>query len=173
MNPNAVAQLQESYSTDILSCETYRGEVTVRVNPDVILPFCQFLRDDETLQMQMLIDLTAVDYLDSKRTPRFDMVYHFHSLKFQHRLRVKAGVSKEDCQIDSLSSLWACADWYERECYDMYGIIFKNHPNLERLLMYDGFEGYPLRKDYPVGKQQPLVELKPVEERYAYQQDRY
>ena len=173
MNPNTIAKIQEFYSSDLLSCDTYRGEITVRVTPEVIFNFCQFLRDDESFQMQMLIDLTAVDYLDSKRIPRFDIVYHFHSLKFQHRLRVKVGVSEHDCQIQSISPLWACANWYERECYDMYGITFKDHPNLERILMYDGFEGYPLRKDYPVGKQQPLVDLKPVAERYTYQEDQY
>ena len=172
MNPNTIDQIKEVFSSHILSCETYRDEVTIRVTPDVIFQFCQFLRDHESVQMQTMMDLTAVDYLDSKRDPRFDVVYHFHSFKFQHRLRVKTGVCEKDCEIESISPLWACANWYERECYDMYGIIFKNHPNLERLLMYDGFEGFPLRKDYPAGKQQPLVELNAVDERYTYQQDR-
>ena len=86
----------------------------------------------------------------------------------EHRLRIKVPLEEKAAEVDTISALWVAADWYERECFDMYGITFKGHPNLKRLLMYEGFEGYPLRKDYPKGLSQPLVEMRPVKERYNY-----
>jgi NADH-quinone oxidoreductase subunit C len=102
------------------------------------------------------MDLTAVDYLD-RGGPRFEVVYHFYSMPFNRRLRVKALVSEEDCELDTVVRLWPGADWYEREVWDMFGIRFKGHPHLKRILMYEEFKGHPLRKDYPVNKRQPLV----------------
>jgi NADH-quinone oxidoreductase subunit C len=88
---------------------------------------------------------------------RFAVVYHFFSLALKHRLRVEVTVDEDDAEVDSLTSLWGGANWLEREVWDMFGIRFKGHPDLKRILMYDGFEGHPLRKDYPVKKRQPLV----------------
>jgi NADH-quinone oxidoreductase subunit C len=88
---------------------------------------------------------------------RFMLVYHFFSLSLKHRLRVEVPVEDNDSEVDSLSSLWGSADWFEREVWDMFGIRFRGHPNLKRILMYDEFVGHPLRKDYPVNKRQPLI----------------
>ena len=88
---------------------------------------------------------------------RFDVVYHFYSSPHNHRLRVTVPLAVADPVVDSLTGLWASANWYEREVWDMFGIRFRGHPNLTRILMYDGFEGHPLRKDYPVNKRQPLI----------------
>ncbi len=88
---------------------------------------------------------------------RFAVVYHFFSLQHKHRLRLVVPVEEADSELDSLISLWAGADWLEREVWDMFGIRFRGHPNLKRILMYEGFEGHPLRKDYPVKKRQPLI----------------
>jgi NADH-quinone oxidoreductase subunit C len=88
---------------------------------------------------------------------RFVVVYHFFSLPLKHRLRLEVPVEEADPEIDSLSSLWAGADWLEREVWDMFGIRFRGHQNLKRILMYEGFVGHPLRKDYPVNKRQPLI----------------
>lgn len=88
---------------------------------------------------------------------RFEVVYHFFSLALKRRVRLKAPVEELAPEVDSLTPLWASADWFEREVWDMYGIRFRGHPNLKRILMYDGFEGHPLRKDYPVNKRQPLI----------------
>lgn len=88
---------------------------------------------------------------------RFVVVYHFFSLPLKHRLRVEVPVNDADAEIDSLSSLWAAANWLEREVWDMFGIRFRGHPNLKRILMYEEFVGHPLRKDYPVNKRQPLI----------------
>ena len=102
------------------------------------------------------MDITAVDYL-SKKTERFEVVYHFYSQKHNDRLRVKIPVSMNDCIAETVTPLWKTANWYEREIWDMYGIKFRNHPDLKRILMYEEFKGHPLRKDYPVNKRQPLI----------------
>ena len=88
---------------------------------------------------------------------RYVVVYHFFSLPLKHRLRLEVPVDEADAEVDSLTSLWAGADWLEREVWDMFGIRFRGHPNLKRILMYDEFVGHPLRKDYPVNKRQPLI----------------
>jgi len=88
---------------------------------------------------------------------RFVVVYHFYSTAHKHRLRLVVPLNEDDAQLDSLTSLWPGANWLEREVWDMFGIDFRGHPNLKRILMYEGFEGHPLRKDYPVKKRQPLI----------------
>ncbi len=102
------------------------------------------------------MDLTAVDYMD-RRPKRFEVVYHFYSSQHNHSVRVKVPVDEEDCVVDSLVPLYKSANWYEREVWDLYGIKFQGHPNLKRILLYEGFKGHPLRKDYPVNKRQPLI----------------
>ena len=88
---------------------------------------------------------------------RFTLVYHFYSMAHRHRLRLVVPVSESAAEVDSLTPLWPGADWLEREVWDMFGIDFRGHPDLKRILMYEGFEGHPLRKDYPVKKRQPLI----------------
>ncbi len=88
---------------------------------------------------------------------RFAVVYHFYSVTHKHRLRVVVPLEEADAELDSLTTLWAGANWLEREVWDMFGIRFQGHPDLKRILMYEEFEGYPLRKDYPVNKRQPLI----------------
>jgi NADH-quinone oxidoreductase subunit C len=137
--------------------------------------------------MNFLMDLTAVDFsafgqrrssafftssgVTVKPTPeipdadpwpgppeaRFAVVYHFYSVRLKHRLRVEVLLDEEDAEVESLTPLWAGANWLEREVWDMFGIRFKGHPDLRRILMYDGFVGHPLRKDYPVKRRQPLI----------------
>lgn len=89
---------------------------------------------------------------------RFTVVYHLYSMTHKHRLRLVVPVEEDDAEVDSLTSLWPGAAWLEREVWDMFGITFRGHPDLKRILMYEGFEGHPLRKDYPVRKRQPIVE---------------
>jgi NADH-quinone oxidoreductase subunit C len=88
---------------------------------------------------------------------RFTVVYHFFSTRHKHRLRLVVPIDESDAELDSLASLWPGANWLEREVWDMFGIRFRGHPDLKRILMYDGFEGHPLRKDYPVKRRQPLI----------------
>lgn len=132
------------------------GETTVIIARDDALALLEALRDQEPLAFDMLIDVTAVDYLG--KTPRFEVVYHLYSLTNNHRLRVKIAVPEDDAWVHSLVGLWRAANWLEREVWDMFGIRFVGHPDPRRILMYEEFVGHPLRKDYPVGKRQPLTE---------------
>ncbi len=131
------------------------GDATALVDPSRLLEVMRFLRDDPDLEFEMLSDVTAVDYLGEE--PRFELVYHLYSVAKNHRLRIKARVSEEAAEIDSLVALWPSANWMEREVWDLYGIRFRAHPDLRRLLLYEEFEGHPLRKDYPKERRQPLV----------------
>jgi NADH-quinone oxidoreductase subunit C len=131
------------------------GDATALVDKESLVEVMRFLRDDPELAFDMLTDLTCVDYLGE--TPRFEMVYHLYSLAKNQRLRIKARVSEEPCEIDTLCPLWASANWMEREVWDLYGVRFTGHPDLRRLLLYEEFQGHPLRKDYPKERRQPLV----------------
>jgi NADH-quinone oxidoreductase subunit C len=150
---------------DVVDSHTHVGDATILVPVDRAREVLQRLRDDPGLAFNLLVDLTAVDYLG--REPRFELVYHLASLdlappagepcRIRHRLRVKAGVSEKHCQADSVCALWDAANWFEREVYDLYGIAFRGHPDLRRILLYEEFQGHPLRKDYPKERRQPLV----------------
>ena len=123
------------------------GELMLRVLPAHLVKALTFLRDDQHCQFKVLADLTAVDFPD--RDLRFDVVYNLLSLKHNQRIRVKVATS-EDTAVPSVSALFSSAIWLEREAWDMYGIFFSDHPDLRRLLTNYGFEGHPLRKDFPL-----------------------
>ncbi|MDH3211036.1 MAG: NADH-quinone oxidoreductase subunit C [Myxococcales bacterium] len=131
------------------------GDATARVGRSRIVEVLQLLRDDPELEFEMLTDLTAVDYLGEE--PRFEVVYHLYSVAKNHRVRIKARVAEDAPEIESAVALWPSANWMEREVWDLYGIHFRNHPDLRRILLYEQFDGHPLRKDYPKEKRQPLV----------------
>lgn len=150
-------KLKQSFSDSILESHSFRGDDTVLIHPEVLIPVATFLKQDPDLDYNFLMDLTAVDYLKMRKNPRFEVVYHFFSLSKKHRLRVKVPAEAVNPEVDSLVSLWPGANWFEREVWDMFGIKFRGHPNLKRILMYEQFEGYPLRKDYPIQKRQPLI----------------
>jgi NADH-quinone oxidoreductase subunit C len=150
-----LARLLEVHRDAVRETHERLGDATALVESDRVVEVLRFLRDDEGLEFDMLADLTAVDYLG--RTPRFEVVYHLYSVKHNHRLRIKAGVSEDPCEIGSAKPVWPAADWLEREVWDMYGIRFRDHGDLRRLLLYEEFEGHPLRKDYPKEKRQPLI----------------
>jgi NADH/F420H2 dehydrogenase subunit C len=138
------------------------GEATVVVDREGAVSFLRELRDHPQLSLEMLSDLTVVDYLG--RVPRFEVVYHLNSLERHHRLRVKVAVGGDDPWVHSITGLWKAANWLEREAWDMFGVRFVGHPDLRRILMYPEFVGHPLRKDYPHTKRQPLTEERdPIE----------
>lgn len=147
--------LLESRGDAVLATHVHLGDATALVARERIVDVMGFLRDAPELAFEMLTDVTAVDYLGEE--PRFEMVYHLYSVTRKHRLRVKARVPEGDARIASLVALWPSANWMEREVWDMYGIRFDGHPDLRRLLLYEEFEGHPLRKDYPKERRQPLV----------------
>jgi NADH-quinone oxidoreductase subunit C len=165
MSQNALNRARERLGTAVIGAHAQGGDETVIVDAAQIRTALRTLRDDPELPMDFLIDLTAVDYLG--RDARFEVVYHLRSMKTGERLRVKAPlVEPEDGtppQIDSIFELWPGANWLEREVWDLYGIKFRDHPDLRRILMYEEFRGHPLRKDYPKEGRQPLVRRDPSE----------
>ena len=150
-------KIKEKFLDDVFQTSEFRGDLAALVNPEIILDLMKFLKTDPALDFNLLMDLTAVDYLGQERIPRFEMVYHLYSFAQNHRVRIKAPLDEKNLVIDSLTSLWPIANWFEREVWDMFGIQFKGHPNLKRILMYEGFTGHPLRKDYPYNQRQPLI----------------
>jgi NADH-quinone oxidoreductase subunit C len=155
-NRSAVlSKLKETFGDAIVATHSDFGDDTALVRRERIVEICTFLRDDPAMRFDFAMDLTGVDYLGEE--PRFEVVYHLFSLEKKHRVRIKARVPEEDPVIDSVIPVWVGMDWYEREAYDMYGIVFRGHPNLKRILMYESFVGHPLRKDYPKAKRQPTI----------------
>jgi NADH-quinone oxidoreductase subunit C len=155
--------LKKQFPADVLDTHNQHGDETVIVYAARWREIARFLRDDPRADMDMLVDLTAVDY--PEREPRFEVVAHFLSLGKGHRLRLKARVGDSEgdgAEIDTVSDLWASANWAEREVYDMFGVVFRGHPDLRRILLYPEFEGHPLRKDYPADRIQPLVPYREV-----------
>jgi NADH-quinone oxidoreductase subunit C len=148
-------RIRERFTDVVLAAHSRLGEDTVILAKSGLSEVAEFLKDDPELKFDVLMDVTAVDY--EKRRPRFEVVYHFLSLEHRHRLRVKVPVGEPDPEVDTLTGLWKGANWYEREVYDMFGIRFRGHPDLRRILMYPEFEGHPLRKDYPIRRRQPLI----------------
>lgn len=146
-NNRAVLQLKEKFAASIIEVVEFRGEVTVTVKKDAIIAILSFLK--QSLQYNLLTDLTAVDYL-GKKEDRFMMVYQLYSIANKDRLRVKTPVAEADCRIPSATQVWSTANWLEREVFDLFGITFDEHPDLRRILMTDDWEGHPLRKDYPL-----------------------
>ncbi len=136
-----------SIDSDIRGTEISFGELTVTARADRITHVLRFLRDDSLCKFIQLIDLCGVDF--PAREPRFEVVYHLLSLHNNGRIRVKCEIG-EDQTIASVIPVFACADWFEREAFDMYGIVFFGHPDLRRILTDYNFEGYPLRKDFPL-----------------------
>lgn len=142
-----VQELKERYPGDVLDAYPYMDQWNVLLRRDRIVEICRDLRDDPRMQFNHLADLTGVDYLP--KTPRFEVVYNLFSMPFGQRLRLKVPLEESDLQVDSLAFLWRGADFLEREVFDLFGITFRNHPNLRRIMMADDWEGHPLRKDYP------------------------
>jgi NADH-quinone oxidoreductase subunit C len=130
----------------VLAWDVTHGELNVDVAPSNIVDFIDFLKSDATCRFSTLVDVTAVDY--PERAKRFDVVYHFLSMYQNHRIRLRVSIREEDL-VPSITDVHPSANWFEREVYDMFGILFSGHPDLRRLLTDYGFRGHPLRKDFP------------------------
>jgi len=143
-----VGKIKETFPQAIEETAVYKDEHTIRVKLSYLLEVSRFLKEDTSCGFDFLSDLCGVDYMG--RVPRFEVVYHLYSMKHRHRLRMKISPSDEDLTVPSVVSVWKTADWHERECYDLFGITFRDHPDLRRILTPDGFQGYPLRKDFPL-----------------------
>jgi len=130
----------------VLTWDVTNGELNIDVAPSSIVDFVDFLKVDSTCRFSSLVDITAVDY--TGRVKRFDVVYHFLSMYQNHRIRLRISIREEE-MVPSITEVHPSANWFEREVFDMYGVLFSGHPDLRRILTDYGFRGYPLRKDFP------------------------
>jgi NADH-quinone oxidoreductase subunit C len=163
MSKALVELLKKQFPASVIETHSLCGDETVVVEASAWKDVARFLKDDARADMAMLVDLTAVDY--PEREPRFEVVAHFYSLSKGHRLRLKARVGDaegEGAEIDTVCDLWASANWAERECFDMFGVEFRGHPDLRRILNHAEFVGHPLRRDYPADRIQPLVPYREI-----------
>jgi NADH-quinone oxidoreductase subunit C len=119
----------------------------IEVGPENVVELCRFLKETPELSFDFLSDLCGVDFYPD--TPRFEVVYHLYSIAHQHRLRLKCRLG-DPPHAPTVTGIWSTANWHERETFDMYGIVFDGHPNFKRIYMWDEFEGYPMRKDFPL-----------------------
>lgn len=186
--------LQETLGDRLISLHEHVGEITIEVSPEHLHAACLILRDEPALAFNQLMDVCGVDYLtygkaewatdnvtatgysrgvqELDKTPnperRFASVYHLLSLTHNHRVRVKTYLSDEPPTVDSVVDIWPAANWFEREAFDLFGILYRNHPDLRRILTDYGFIGHPFRKDFPISG---YVEVRydPDQKRVIYQ----
>lgn len=157
MNPihtRTLEKLAREFPDAILEVEEFRGQVTIRVRKERIREVCRFLRDDPELEYKLLSDLCGVDYWGMGLKPRFGVIYNLYSLKTYQRILLEVRVEEGE-GVPSVTSVFATANFHEREVYDLFGIPFEGHPDLRRILLPEDWEGHPLRKDYPLGYEPP------------------
>jgi NADH-quinone oxidoreductase subunit C len=161
MSEAVVNAVQSKFDAEVIETHAQHGDDTLVLKRDKLVQICRYLRDDPNMAFNMPIDVTAVDYSEfpDHEGPRFNVVYHLYSVSKKHRVRLKVPLEEDDLSVDSVYAVWKGVDWFEREVYDMFGVNFEGHPDLRRILMYPEFEGYPLRKDYPLRGYQPLVPI--------------
>jgi NADH-quinone oxidoreductase subunit C len=147
-NATVRARVLDRFGSAVLEAAEYRGDLAFRLHPEALRDVATFLRDDPDLQYIFLANVTGVDYLG--RRPRFEVVYHLRSLVNAHLVVLKVGAEEEHPHVPSLVPLWPTATFQEREAYDMFGIIFDGHPDLQRILMPEDWDGHPQRKDQPL-----------------------
>ncbi|HEX7078014.1 MAG TPA: NADH-quinone oxidoreductase subunit C [Candidatus Eisenbacteria bacterium] len=155
-----VGRFRERFGDGVLETQSFRKQLSIWIAKDVLLDALRFARQDEKLRCEMLTDVTAVDYMAQRgpAEPRFEMVYNLYSLTFNRRFLLKVGV-EDGVSVPSATAVWKGANFLEREVWDLMGIRFDGHPNLERILTPDGWLGHPLRKDFPTQSDQfPNVE---------------
>ncbi len=149
MEPLEIAEkVKSKFPDEVLDIIPFRDQVSITLKRDKIIDICRYLHDNPELSFNYLSDLCGTDY--PHKDPRFEVVYNLYSIKHRHGIRLKALIPEQDPSIDTVVSIWIGANWHEREACDMYGIVFKGHPDLRRILMPEDWEGYPLRKDYPL-----------------------
>ncbi len=147
--------LREKLPEAVLETSLPQGDATAVVKAELLFKALELLKVDPRLDFNVLVDITAVDFMG--REPRFDVVYHLLSISHNHRVRIKVRIFDREPAVSSVCALWSSANWLEREVWDMFGIRFTGHPNLKRILLYEEFQGHPLRKDYPIRKRQPRI----------------
>ena len=159
------AHVAASMTSAVEATSVHVGELTINARAEQIVAVLTFLRDDPRCKFETLIDICGADY--PERPKRFDVVYHLLSMRLNHRIRIKVQAD-ETGPVPSVSGVFPVADWFEREAFDMYGILFSNHPDLRRLLTDYGFQGFPLRKDFPLSGHVE-VRYDPEQQRVVYE----
>lgn len=150
--------IQSLFSQDVISLADQAGDEAIYLKRDSVKKVLLSLKEGSEFQFDMLADLFAVDYLFwEEKENRFEIVYNLYSTIKNHRIFIKVQVPEKDARVESVTSVWPAANWFEREVWDMFGVKFEGHPNLKRILMYEEFQGHALRKDYPYNKRQPLI----------------
>jgi len=144
----AIARLQESIAGVVLGAKFDRDEMSIYIERSLIREACSFLRDDQTCPFNYLSDVTCVDWYPSE--PRYEVVYHLLSISKKERVRLKVRLDGDNPALESVTSVWPSANFFEREVFDLFGVRFTGHPYLQRIQMPEDWEGHPLRKDYPV-----------------------
>ncbi len=157
MSKELIEIVEDEFSDAVQDSYTRRGNDTVVVDKATVPAVLSFLKEDPATQMNLLRNISCVDY--DQRVPRFELAYILYSIEHKHMLFVRTRVEEDDVVVPTVSHIYRCAEWIERETYDMYGIEFDDHPDLRRVLLYEEFDGYPLRKDYPKQKGQPRTEF--------------
>ncbi|MBP8806228.1 MAG: NADH-quinone oxidoreductase subunit C [Kofleriaceae bacterium] len=178
MAKKVVEAVKAKFGDAIVATDSHCGDETITVKREKLVAVATFLRDDPAMAFDVPVFVTCVDLLDwqplgrrgapddgtrpafdsgAADAARFEVNFQLRSLTHRHRIRLKVAVKETDAKVPSLTPLWAGFNWQERETFDMYGIRFDGHPDLRRIYLYDEFVGYPLRKDYPKDKRQPLV----------------
>ena len=147
-NAEVLERVRAQFGDAILATDEFRGTLSLRLRPDVLHELAEFLRSDGELQYILLSNLCGVDYLG--REPRFEVVYHFTSPEHGHRICLKVGADEDDPHVPSLANQFPTATFQEREAYDMFGIVFDGHPDLQRILMPEDWDGFPQRKTEPL-----------------------
>ena len=154
-------RLKEKFGDDVLETSSFRGDDVAVVNPARWREVAMFVKEDARCQCDYFVDLSVVDFPDlDEEQGRFEVYLIVYSVAKKHRIRIKTRAKEATPEVDSVSMVYGGADWAEREAFDMFGVRFNGHPDLRRILMYEEFSGYPLRKDYPAAKTQPLVEYR-------------
>lgn len=170
-NPTVINRVQAELQDAILATSEFRSELRFEVKPEALLDVVTFLRDDPELSYTFLESLTGVDYLG--RDPRFEVVYHLLSMANHHRICLKVGLPEQNPHVASLTSIWPTANYQERETFDMFGVIFDDHPSLERILMPEDWIGHPLRKDVALGYEEVAftINREQIDERKPYAEE--
>ncbi|HEX5496533.1 MAG TPA: NADH-quinone oxidoreductase subunit C [Mycobacteriales bacterium] len=166
---DALAEAFPGLSDAVTRVVVDRGEITFHVRRERLAELCRTLRDDPALRFELCSSVSGVDYLESP--DRLHAVYHLTSMTYRRRIRLEVAVSTQDPHLPSVTSVYPTADWQERETYDMFGIVFDGHPALTRILMPDDWDGFPQRKDYPLGGvpvEYKGATIPPPDERRAY-----
>lgn len=158
MSKTVLDALNAKFGDKILASGSNHGDEYVTVDRSQLVAVATFLRDDPKMAFDAPVFVTCIDHLwDEVETTRFEVVFQLRSLAHRHRIRLSVLLKEDDAKLPTLTTLWVGFGWQERETFDMYGIVFEGHADLRRIYLYDEFVGYPLRKDYPKDKRQPLV----------------